>query len=194
MRIPSWPLLFLCATLSACNVAMSDRPLFAEAQRSTTLILEDGLWLMVDAGCEVDSAKDKAGWPKCADWVILKDNKMLASSDTKPGEEPEDLFIVDGTPPLIQAESEGADPDYTFVAIESVASSPARRIVSLSAWPVPCGIKDSKKGASAKVAPYPGFDEKCRTTSVEALRAAAARGREPGTEVVRFRWVRFESQ
>ena len=194
MRIPSWPLLFLCATLSACNVAMSDRPLFAEAQRSTTLILEDGLWLMVDANCEVDSAKDKAGWPKCANWVILKNNKIRTSSDTKPTEEPKNIFIVDGTPPLIQAESDDADPEYMFIAIESLTNSPARRIVSLNAWPVPCGIQDSKKGPSAKVAPYPGFDEKCRTKSVEALRAAAARGREPGTEVVQFRWVRFESQ
>ena len=84
MRVLLLPQLCLCTALSACNVAMSDRPLFADAQRSSTLILEDGLWLMVDADCDVDTAKAKDIWPKCSNWVILRNSKMISGPGSKP--------------------------------------------------------------------------------------------------------------
>ncbi|MGH6658187.1 MAG: hypothetical protein ACREBM_00890 [Sphingomicrobium sp.] len=186
----------MCAALGACNVALSEQPLFPEAQRSSTLVLEEGLWLMVDDECETDTAKPRDRWPSCADWMVLKGGKVANVSDTEPGEEPLEVFIVDGTPALIQGKvkTNGAKNFYGYLAIEPVAYSPANKLAVINVWPVPCGIQDAKGGPGAKITPYPGFGEECRTTSVDALRAAAARGRAPGEDVVQWRWIRSGPQ
>ena len=42
--------------------------------------------------------------------------------------------------------------------------------------------------------PYPGFSEECRTTSIDALRAAASKERAADdTETVIWRWLRAET-
>lgn len=187
-------LLLLCAALGACNVALSEQPLFPEAQRSTKLVLEEGLWLMADDECEIDTAKPRKTWPSCADWMVLKGGKVAIVSDTEPGEEPLEVFIVDGNPPLIQGKirTNGARTLYGYLVIETVAFSPANKLTAINIWPVPCGTQDSKGGPGAKITPYPGFGEECYTTSVHALRAAAAKGRAPDHDVVQWRWIRAE--
>ncbi len=106
MRIHVLLLVSICAALSACNAAISDHPMFAEGDRSSKISLEDGLWFLVKPDCEIALVQPKESWPKCADWVIFSSNKAIKGSDAKPDQGPEDLFIVDGKPPLIQAKIE----------------------------------------------------------------------------------------
>jgi hypothetical protein len=195
MRIHSLLLAAICAVLSACNAAMSDHPMFAEAERSSRISLEDGLWYLVKPDCEITIAQPKESWPKCADWVIIRANTAIKGSDTKPDQGPEDLFIVDGKPPLIQAkvEANGSKDAYGFLALEAQSFSRSKRITSAKVWMVPCGIDEATEGATPKVTPYAGFTKDCMPETVKALRAAAAKGPAKSTDVVEWRWVRAEA-
>ena len=176
--------------LSACNIAVSKKPMFAESQRSATLLLEDGLWMHSDKDCAVDTAKPRAEWPKCGDWIIVAANRAVGTSDMKPDEPTQDIFLVDGTPPLIQANVRINDKDafYAFVVVEPTYS-PARRIVAVNAWPVRCGIQDAPDG---KVKPWPGFNKDCQPDSIATLRKAARKSQADPSGVITWTWVRAE--
>jgi len=169
--------------------------MFAESERSSKIHLEDGLWFRVDADCNVDISKPKISWPKCANWMILSRGVEVKTSDSKPGDEPEDVFIVDGKPPLIQAriKTNGKDVAYGFLALKAQAYSAKGTVTDGKAWPVPCGIDEATEGAAPKVTPYPGFNKDCMPQSVDALRAAAAKGPAKGNDVVEWKWVRAET-
>jgi len=185
-------LLAICALLGACNAALSDHPMFLDSDRSTKLVIEDGLWFRVGPGCAVYPSKPTDSWPKCADWVIFDHNLAVKSSDSKPGEGPEDVFIVDGTPPIIQARvrTNGSDVVYGFLALDAKAHSAAGRITDGKVWMVPCGIDEATSGATPKVRPYPGFNKDCMPQSVDALRSAASKGPAKSSDVVEWKWVR----
>jgi len=195
MRIPQCLLVLACVLLGGCNAVIADHPLFVEADRSTTLVLEDGLWYRVDSECEVDLSKPRASWPNCADWMIFKDSKAIKSSDVKADEETEDLMLVDGNPPLIQARvrTNGSATVYGFLALEPIKRSASGKLILVDVWAVPCGTQEAGAGPSAKITPYPGISEECRTDSSEAVRAAAPKGRKSDEDLVRWQWVRAEA-
>ena len=185
-------LLAISASLGACNAALSDHPMFPESERSSKLVLEDGVWVLVKPDCTVDAAKLPDSWPNCADWVIFNHNAAVKSSDKKSDDGPEDVFIVDGKPPLIQAKMKmnGTDVVYGFLALDAVSFSKAGKITDGKVWMVPCGIDEATEGATPKVRPYPGFSEDCMPQSVAALRAAAVKGPSKPSDVAEWKWVR----
>jgi hypothetical protein len=193
MRASNYILSVVCVALTACNMAMSEGPLFAE--RSSTVILQDGLWTRLDPECTADRSQSKEKWPKCAGWMVLKDSKVVAGSDMKADEAAQDVFIVDGKPVLVQAAIKMTGPEssenfYGYFILEPKDRSTDGRITAIDFWPVPCG---TTKG-DGNVSPYPGFDKDCRTTSVPALRAAAAKPRGADVEPMSLKWVRAETQ
>jgi hypothetical protein len=195
MRLRLFALFAMSALLGACNVAMSDKPLFGEPQRSSALRLEDGIWTLDKPECVADLAKPRKDWPACIDWVIVNGNKALLGSDSKPGDGPEDILIVDGKPPLLQAKvtTSGSPPTWGYLVFHPQATSKTGRVTAVEVWAVACGIQEPGTAASPKIHPYPGFNEECRTTSVDALRAAASKERPADTEIVTWRWVRAET-
>ena len=195
MRLPHILLVLAWVFASGCNAVLADRPLFLESQRSTALMLEDGLWVRVDSECDVDLAKPRASWPICADWMIFSGSKAIKSSDPKADEETQDLMLVDGNPPLIQVplRTNGTATDYGFLALEPIKRSPSGKLILLDVWVVPCGTQEAGAGPSAKITPFPGISEECRTDSADAVRAAAPKGRKGDEDLVRWQWVRAEA-
>jgi hypothetical protein len=169
--------------------------MFGDGERSATIRVEDGLWFSVDAKCLVDVSQPKETWPKCAEWVIVSGNKVVKGLDSKPEDQPQDLFIVDGTPPLIQTkmETNGSKAVYGFLALEAKSRSASGRITDADLWMVSCGIDEAAEGATPKVQPYPGFSDDCRPSSTDALRAAAAKGPAKASDVAEWKWVRAEA-
>src|ERR1043165_8779402 len=110
MRFSQCLILGACFLLCACNAAMSERPLFAENQRPKPLRLEDGLWYQADADCTVAVGLPLEQWPACADWAIVKDDKLVRWSDSDSAGLPFDIFLIDGNPPLIQSQINTKDP------------------------------------------------------------------------------------
>lgn len=182
-------LLVLLGALTACNGAMSDRPLFADKNRSASVRLADGLWLLADEDCQVDRRQPTAHWPSCAHWLQLAKHRIVGGSDAT-DDLPSKIFIADGRPPLIQAPYETRDSKrmWVYLALEPVRRSRSGNLVMVRLWLVPCGTVTDK--ASMTIKPYPGFNEGCVAEDVAALRAAAARGPSEPSDVSEWRWVR----
>jgi hypothetical protein len=187
----------LTASLGACNIATSDQPLFAEAQRSPGIVLEDGLWIHVASDCSADVAGPKEKWSKCAGWMVLKGSKVVAGVDMKADEKPQDVFVVDGKPPLIQAlvtvkgtDSPGQAAFYGYFVIQPKVRSAAGRVTEVEVWPIPCGTSKP----DGNVQPYAGFDKDCRTKSAASLWMAAAKGPTADMPPMMFKWVRAEGR
>ena len=195
MRFRLLAFLGLMVLLGGCNVAMSDKPLFAEAQRSPTLLLADGIWTLDKLDCVADLAKPRKEWPKCVDWVIVSDNKAVLGSDSKPGDGPQDIMIVDGKPPLLQAKvtTTNSPPAWGYLVFNPQSAAKNGRITAVQVWAVACGTEEPGEGSNPKIHPYPGFTENCRTASVEALRAAASKERPASNQTVTWKWLRAET-
>jgi hypothetical protein len=194
MQLRYLSLLGLSVLLCACNVAMSDKPLFGDAQRSRALVLEDGIWTLDKPDCSANLAKPRKDWPACVDWIIVGGSKALVGSDSKPGDGPEDILIIDGKPPLLQArvDTNGSTSSWGYLVFHPLGASKNGRVTAVEVWAVPCGTQEGN-AANPKIHPYPGFNEECRTTSADAVRAAASKERPADMETVTWRWLRAEA-
>lgn len=183
----------LLLALVGCNIAVSDVPVFGEAQRSSVR-LKDGYWAIAERDCHYDAAQPVNSWPGCADWMIIADNQIVRERDKNVlGVEPR-LLIADGKPLIAQvlSKSEKSEaPYYTFAAIEPKAIAPTGQIAAMDLWIIECRADPlrSPPGATA-VGNYPGFDADCRPRSIQALRAAAAASRPHQDEMIVAKWVR----
>jgi hypothetical protein len=182
--------------LSGCNVAMSDKPLFAATERSISFRIADGLWLREEENCPVDLVKPYAEWPKCAGWVIVADHRIVGGADIPSEELPQDIFIVDGPPPIVQAEIPKKDRAtiYYFFALEPRIAPAGGKLRALTLWIVPCGTEKKVEGASvSEVTPFEGFSPDCVAASKEAVLRAATRRPVTTDDVSNFCWIRFEA-
>ena len=179
MRFRLIALFALSASLGACNVAMSDKPLFGETLRSPTLILEDGIWTLDKPDCTADLAKPRKDWPPCVDWVIVGSNKALLGSDSKPGDGPEDILIVDGKPPLLQAKvtTSGSPPAWGYLVFHPGA---LRRQAGSRRWKYGRWLaapRNREVRQVPKIHPYPGLAKsaaRLRSTPCARRRARSA--------------------
>jgi len=185
-------LLPILLALGACNMAISDQPMFSDAQRSSVQ-LRDGYWVMDDRECRFDAAQRAEAWPECADWAVIVGNRIVGERVKDLGGVDPALFIADGKPLILQMHSKpqkGEESFYHFAAIEPAATDADGRVGAFALWIVKCGVEERKPRGSAKVKPYPGFNAECRPVSVEALRAAAIASRPQSDELNRLKWVR----
>jgi hypothetical protein len=183
-------LLIAAILLSACNAAISDRPIFSERQRSVKIVVADGIWLHVRDDCAVDRSLPKESWPKCAEWMEVKGNRIVAAVDKSDDQLPEEFLIVDGRPAIVQAlaQTNPGTTLYGFMAFEPLKYGPGKRVIEARMWVVPCGTS-TDNGASPSVTPFSGFSEDCVPQSVKALRRAAAKRPAQPDEIVVIAWT-----
>jgi len=177
--------------LCACNVAVSDHPMFSPEDR-LSIPLKDGLWVADDPDCPFDVKTPKTQWPKCAFWTIVSDKKFVDFAGDKEEERPVGTLIAKGRPPIVQVEVFiKGDRSFLFFAIEPQASDPSGSTTAMDIWAVACGTQRSS-GSSSQVDPYPGFNKECQPLTTKALRAAAIASRPKVEKVGRINWVRAE--
>ena len=193
MRILSW-LLPACLALSACNMAVSDHSMFSNEPRST-LKLKDGLWVADDPDCKFDRGRPIHRWPKCAAWLLIRDNGAVQGPDSKPGERLE-LTIADGDPPILEAatgDEQKGERGYAYLVLEPASSDSTGYVVDLRAWFIACGTWDegsAREGTASQIKHFPGMDEDCHPASVDVLRAAARAGPQGQDKKARWFWIR----
>ncbi|UKK85487.1 hypothetical protein L7H23_05100 [Sphingopyxis sp. BSN-002] len=200
--------LFACLLillLGGCGMAVSEKPMFAEADAAGAPTPADGIWLIRDkADCRFDEAEPMARWPACASWAEYRDGRWFEpvggrGPTMKPLES--DILLVGGKVALMQIryaegiDGTGKDPVYFFMAFDNPAGD--RKLKSIALWPVMCGTKIDYKTAAEERSPepvvkkrYPGFDEKCRPASQKALRSAASASRPEPSKLLRLEWMR----
>ena len=86
MLAKSW-LLPILAMLGACNMVISETPMFDESDRAS-VIVKDGIWLSAANDCDFDPTPPEAKWPECAVWVVVRKNgREMLMSDGRPDAE-----------------------------------------------------------------------------------------------------------
>jgi len=189
-------LLPICLALSACNMAVSDHPMLSGEPRSA-LKLKDGLWTADDPDCKFNIRRPARQWPKCANWVVLADGKIVEAEGAKPGELPVEVVIADGKPqilefPLKELEEKEAKA-YAYLALEPAKLDSTGAAIDLRVWIVACGSwteGSTRDGTASSFEHFPGMDQDCHAASVESLRAAAAAGPQGTDRKGRLRWIR----
>ncbi len=188
-----WSLPVACAALGACNMVISENPMFA-AGDAASVIPRDGIWLAEDEECNFDPAPAETSWPRCAVWVVVRNSaRELQLSDGKGQSERIDSLFAAGEPVIIEARwtdsaSETRRVTYGYFAVQPQQAQSDGRFVRASLWPVECGIQANKE---AEIRPFPGISPECRPGSKDAIRAAAVSSRR-GEQVKSWRWLREE--
>ncbi|MGH6633812.1 MAG: hypothetical protein ACREB0_10655, partial [Sphingopyxis sp.] len=73
----------LILVLGGCDVAVSEKPMFTDADTVGAPPLENGVWLMPEkieddaSPCAVDVAKPVSTWPKCAAWALYRNGQWF---------------------------------------------------------------------------------------------------------------------
>ena len=187
-------LLPILPLLGACNMVISEAPMFAESDRST-LAPKGGIWLAEMDDCKFDASKPESEWPGCALWLVVRNSgREVLMSDGKGQSQRIDFLIAVGTPAVVQGKwiDEAKEPEvayYGYYGIEwrQLGVDP---FAAASIWAVRCGVQGQ---SSSEIAPYPGISAECRPSSKDAIRAAAIASRNAG-EVMSWRWLRAEAR
>jgi hypothetical protein len=177
--------------LGACNMVISETPMFAEADR-TDVAPRDGIWLNDSDECRFDSSRPESDWPECAMWVVVRDSgrKLEVSDGKKQSQHLRSLFAA-GESAIIEAQwtDDAKTPStvtYGYYALEPQPAEPDGRFIRATVWPVECGIQ-----SGSDIRPFPGITPECRPTSKDAIRAAALSSRR-AEQIERWRWLRAE--
>jgi hypothetical protein len=200
----------LVLILSGCGMAVSDKPMFEQADTAGAPQFEDGVWLMPEfddeKDCAVDTARPVSQWPDCAEWAVHRDGQWLAregNSGIVTKAVPRDAVIVsNGDIAIVQLESDKSpaedgtvDPTpYSFIAFDNKPAA-TKKLRTITFWIVMCGTYEDSgtddEDAPAKLIRFPGFDEKCRPASMQVLRDAARLSRPAASvELPAFHWAR----
>jgi len=189
-------LAFLLPVLGACNMAISETPLFTDADKAN-LIPRDGVWLTEDPDCRFDSNLPESQWPKCAIWAEVNGaNGQMLIRDGKDQDQQARFVIAKGDPPIVQilwrddAKDDGKT-FYVFFGLEPGQKGTDTGFTTAATWEVKCGTKDP---AGSDIKPYPGLSPECRPSSQDAVRSAATASRPTAEMAMTWRWLRPENR
>lgn len=180
----------LLPLLGACNMAISETPLFGDPDKAS-FTPHDGLWLSEDAECRFDSSLLELQWPNCAIWAVVdgSNGKMLIRNGK--GEDQQARFVIaKGEPLIVQVlwrddAKEDGKTFYVFFGLEPTGTN--KSSTTAATWEVKCGTKDPE---GSDIKPYPGLSPECRPSSQDAVRASAAASRPTAEMAMTWRWLR----
>lgn len=182
--------------LGACNMVISESPLFAQ-HGAAQLRPRDGIWLSDDPDCHFDPASPEARWPGCAKWLIVRGSgRELLLQDGKGQAQQARYVVARGRPPVVQIlwrdeAKEDGKTFYVFFGLEPGRDQPDGTFVTASSWEVKCGVKNP---SGSEIEPYAGITPECRPLSGDAIRSAAVASRPTAEMAMDWRWLRPESQ
>jgi hypothetical protein len=168
--------------LSACNVVMTEKPLFTQADAAGAPALRPGVWLFFEEpGCKVDDSKPFTEWPDCAGGGLVGAADIRGhKQDTPPDQlETAPYVLATGDPRVMQiqvdvdlsahadvsASGDGAAANgstsssashsqpYGYAAIRPTKLDSQGRIVAFTLWPVQCGPPPPKDANGDDTAP-----------------------------------------
>ncbi|MBI1405158.1 MAG: hypothetical protein GC145_03415 [Caulobacter sp.] len=185
--LKSLALVGLTMSLGACNLVITTEPTFETVDAAGAARLRTGLWVNLDAGCDVDLKTPASGWPECANWVVVKDDALSGTGDNgKPFSAP--YILAAGDPRVMQLTLNDPDSNqtlYLYLGVLPAKVDGDGKIVEYSGWIVQCGPpppKDAKKPDGTPrfgtLKPFPGMimDEQqsgCQPADKAALIKAA---------------------
>lgn len=151
------------AFVGACNVVMTEKPLFTQTDAAGAPALRPGVWSFFhEPGCKVDESRPFTEWPNCSGGGIVRDGEIIGANGGK--DQPMPLIIAAGEPRIAQLQmqidvtagaaasaSGGAQASasasvsapkaapYGYVALKPTKFDAEGRITAFRFWPVQCG-------------------------------------------------------
>lgn len=196
-------LLAVAALLASCNMIYTEKPVFGAADKGTPE-LREGVWLVDEPDCSVDTATPASSWPECADWVLIEDGRMKFPGEkglTGDGADEMPFLITGGEPRVWQMifRNPAKKLELTFYAgFEALETGADGKVIRYRSWPSLCGPPPAAGpdggGSLVTREPFPGLtmekDGSCRPRDADALRAAVAASRAFPKEQDLGRWIR----
>ena len=126
MRMARLLLVFTLLTLSACEQAVSERPLLTESGATP----QTGLWALLEEDCPTPTGGAVQTWPECATpvWVQPGEATLIVHTPVR------SKFIASaGEPRLLQVAgaNDRGEPRYSYYAFKAEDTEPHR---SASVW------------------------------------------------------------
>jgi hypothetical protein len=191
-------------SLSACNVVMSEEPLFTEADAKQAPALRDGAWVSLTAECQAQWRDPEAPPPSCAEHGEVRAGRLVPPDD--PGQA---VIVAGGGQPLIvqvqftqqEAATGEAFRIHVYGALKPTRFDDHGRVVEARRWLVLCGEPPADAGLDSlrreehlTRRPLPGLtvdDELgiCRARSSQAVRNAARASEAWDVEKAAVRWI-----
>jgi hypothetical protein len=187
-------LALLLPALGACNMLISERPMYVDADRAS-VVPRNGIWLSPNRGCEFDSSQPETAWPDCAMWIVVrKQGDEMHLSDGKKQVEELGGFFAAGEPLIVQARwidtaKEPRRAYYGFYGVEPHQIGPDGFFSAASIWVVECGTQTNR---NADIQPFPGIGPDCHAPSKDLIRSAAQKSRRADV-IEEWRWLRAEA-
>ncbi|MFC3077307.1 hypothetical protein ACFODL_04315 [Phenylobacterium terrae] len=191
-------------TLCACNVVMSEEPLFTEADAKRAPAFRDGAWVSLTAECQAQWRDPKAPPPSCVEHGEVRGGRLVPPDDPSMA-----VIVAGGGEPLIvqvrftQEEAATGEPFrvHIYGALKPTRLDERGRIVEARRWLVLCGEPPPGAGQDSlrreehlTARPLPGLtvDKElgiCRAGTAAAVRAAARASEAWDLEKAVVRWV-----
>ncbi len=189
--VKRWVLLMAAAlSLSACNAAVSEKPLFSARDARGAPVLKPGLWAMIqDEPCNLDRVRTEP-WPQCAKPLVVDARTLTSPND---GKAPLVYVFARGEPRILQVRIEDdADADQPAYVYLGVAADPGKPVTAATAWLVMCGPPPEGQPNQLTEHPLPGMsirDKTCYAANARAIRDAAGPSRAWGEKPLRLVWI-----
>jgi len=168
--------------LTACNVVMTEKPLFTQADAAGAPALKPGVWLFFEEpGCKVDESKPFTEWPDCAGGGLVGAAEIKGHKQDAPPDQLETApyVLAAGDPRVMQiqvdvdlsahadvsasgedarasgstASASSHSQPYGYAAIRPTKLDSQGRIVAFTLWPVQCGPPPPKDANGDDTAP-----------------------------------------
>jgi len=192
------------ASLTACNMVVTDKPMFSAADGAGAPPLRAGVWRIDDPACAFDDHLAQSQWPECA-------HASPPLGETAP------WLLVAGAPPLLQMplplpSGTSVSLYYFYMAYRPLKLDAKGRVVEMATWFVQCGAPPPPEPGPVKLepdakdlsalgkaaltkAPFPGLTLRtdmadCTADSPAALRNAAKASEALEHPLRVSRWVR----
>lgn len=190
--------------LSACNVVMSEEPLFTQADAAKAPPFRDGAWVSMTAECLAQQRDPKAAPPPCAEHGEVRGGRLV------PPDDPAQAVIVagGGEPLIIQVQFTQEDAAsrqpfrvHIYGALKPTRFDDRGRVVEARRWLVLCGEPPPGAGQDSlrreehpTRRPLPGLvvDKElgiCRASAPAAVRRAARASEAWDVEKAVVRWI-----
>jgi hypothetical protein len=202
--------------LSACNVLVTDKPLFSAADEAGAPALKPGVWLLFEGpGCKLDPRTPIDEWPDCAGGGMVRGGEVIDHDEKAPKGvwEHSPFIFAAGDPRIAQLQVKGqittnagsqTTLSYGYAGARPTKLDDQGRIVALSYWFVICGPpppkdKNGNDSALGTLKPFPGLtmkphDATCTTDSQAVVRSAAIASEAFKDGPAEARWLRDGSR
>ncbi len=199
--------------LSACNMVITQQPVFSKLDSFGAPHLRAGVWDRPPSeACAFDEKASMKSWPSCAQGAVAEPFKMSGWNENA-GQKTWtsiDYILGWGHPQVLQAHLTSATGDpmpmpafYMYVAINPTKLDNTGQIIEYESWPIMCGPPPppDAKGPNGNpmrggtLQPLPGLTmdasgNNCSTNSKAAIRGAAGPSRAWNKDITVNHWVR----